>query len=115
MIVTSRVPLRIDLAGAWTDVPIFARVHAGAVVNAAINQYVEGRLESQSNPDAGQPGIRISYESSLPSGAGLGGSAALNVCWLSLISTIHESDPQWRRELAEKAFDLEKLLGIVGG
>jgi len=35
----SRAPLRIDLAGGWTDVPPFSAEVGGAVVNAAINRY----------------------------------------------------------------------------
>ena len=45
MIVTSRAPVRVDFAGAWTDVNIFARGAGGVVVNAAIDKYVEGKLE----------------------------------------------------------------------
>ncbi len=33
-------PMRIDFAGGWTDVPIYADEHGGAVVNAAIDQRV---------------------------------------------------------------------------
>ena len=39
MIVRSRAPLRIDLAGGWTDVPPFAEREGGAVVNLAISRY----------------------------------------------------------------------------
>ncbi len=34
--ICSRAPLRIDLAGGWTDVPAYATKHGGAVVNVAI-------------------------------------------------------------------------------
>ena len=44
MIVQSKAPVRIDLAGGWTDVSIFAASAGGAVVNATINKYVHGRM-----------------------------------------------------------------------
>ncbi|HEY2805890.1 MAG TPA: hypothetical protein VGI92_08530 [Gemmatimonadales bacterium] len=34
--IRARAPLRIDLAGGWTDVPAYASKHGGAVVNVAI-------------------------------------------------------------------------------
>lgn len=39
MIIRSRAPVRIDFAGGWTDVALFAQEEPGAVVNAAINLY----------------------------------------------------------------------------
>ena len=115
MRITCRAPLRIDLAGAWTDVPEFSVSAGGAVVNAAIDHHVEGTLETRDLPRPGEDGIRICYHSALPSGAGLGGSAALNVCWLALVGAVQESAEAWRADLAEKAFYLEQLLGIKGG
>lgn len=38
-VVHSRAPVRIDLAGGWTDVSPFADREGGAVVNIAINRY----------------------------------------------------------------------------
>ncbi len=37
LVVRSRAPVRIDFAGGWTDVALFAEQESGAVVNAAIN------------------------------------------------------------------------------
>ena len=37
MSVHTRAPLRVDFAGGWTDVPVFADAEGGAVVNAAID------------------------------------------------------------------------------
>jgi D-glycero-alpha-D-manno-heptose-7-phosphate kinase len=37
--VRSRAPVRIDFAGGWSDVPIFAEQEGGRVVNAAISLY----------------------------------------------------------------------------
>lgn len=118
MIVTSRAPVRVDFAGAWTDVNYFARGAGGAVVNAAINHYVRGKLEIH---DAGMfasegvEGIRVTYACDLPSGSGLGTSAALNVCWLSLVQSQLNADPEYRRRIADLAYRLEEILGILGG
>lgn len=38
-IIRSRAPVRVDLAGGWTDVALFCRETPGAVVNAALNTY----------------------------------------------------------------------------
>jgi D-glycero-alpha-D-manno-heptose-7-phosphate kinase len=107
-----RVPLRIDLAGGWSDIPPFARREGGAVLNAAITQYVTGDVWR--SPEPGQENLRISYGLDLPAGAGLGSSAALSVAWLALVHANmgHALD---RRALAQKACDLGALLGILGG
>ena len=115
MVITSRAPVRIDFAGAWTDVPIFARGAGGAVVNAAIDRYVHGRLEVVEDPRPGEDGIRVTYQSDLPAGSGLGTSAALNVCWLGLIESQLDPGNEYRARIAELAFRLEELLGILGG
>ena len=39
MIYRARAPLRIDLAGGWTDVAPYAARSGGAVVNVAITLY----------------------------------------------------------------------------
>ena len=112
MRIECRVPLRIDLAGGWSDIPPFARREGGAVLNAAITQYVTGDVWR--SPEAGQENLRISYGLDLPAGAGLGSSAALSVAWLALVHANmgHGLD---RRALAQKACDLGALLGILGG
>ncbi len=46
MIITSRAPVRIDFAGAWTDVSYFADAFGGATLNAAIRMHVSGSLEA---------------------------------------------------------------------
>jgi len=118
VIITSRAPVRVDFAGAWTDVNLFARGAGGAVVNATIDKYVEGRLEILENEGATgtrPEGIRVSYHCDLPSGSGLGTSAALNVCWLSLVrSQVHPTQED-RERIAELAYQLEEMLGILGG
>lgn len=107
-----RAPLRIDLAGGWSDIPPFARREGGAVLNVAISRYVVGEVRH----DAGDSGdsLRISYGLDLPSGAGLGSSAALSVAWLALVHANmgHQPDQQ---TLAREACELASLLGLLGG
>ena len=43
-IIRSRAPIRIDLAGGWTDVPPFSEREGGAVINATINRYTYATL-----------------------------------------------------------------------
>jgi len=45
----SRAPVRIDLAGGWTDVPPFSAQVGGAVVNAAINRYAYATLRPRND------------------------------------------------------------------
>ncbi|WP_026369914.1 hypothetical protein [Kallotenue papyrolyticum] len=49
MIIRSRAPVRIDLAGGWTDVPPFAEREGGAVVNLTINRYTYASLHPRSD------------------------------------------------------------------
>ena len=96
-----QVPLRVDLAGGWSDIPPFARVEGGAVLNVAITQYVTGEVDTER-------GFRLTYGLEMPSGGGLGSSAALSVGWLALVrSQLGQSvDPG---ELAAAACDLARL------
>ncbi|MDH7570513.1 MAG: GHMP kinase, partial [Armatimonadota bacterium] len=131
MIIRSKAPVRIDFAGGWTDVSIFAASAGGAVVNATIDKYVHGRMhvldtagpvkKKVSGPSGkfvvetdAQEGIEVAYRSDLPAGSGLGTSATLNVVWLSLIKSRVLNDDD-RKMIAELAYDLERILGILGG
>ena len=123
MIIKSRAPVRIDFAGGWTDVPIFAAGAGGLVVNAAIRHYVSGRMEIHDTEETAEittaadkspEGLSVSYQSDLPSGSGLGTSSALNVVWLSLVKSQITTDED-RGRIAELAYNLEEMLGILGG
>lgn len=118
MVITSKAPVRIDFAGGWTDVDIFAKGAGGAVLNATIDKYVTGRLEvrdgSISQTGKHQDGITISYQSELPAGSGLGTSSALNVVWLSLVKS-RITSMEDKKTIANLAYDLEAILGILGG
>jgi D-glycero-alpha-D-manno-heptose-7-phosphate kinase len=114
----ARAPLRIDFGGGWTDVPLFAAEEGGAVLTAAITRYVRGSI---SRPTASGLVGRLrsersylSYSLDVPAGAGLGASAAQTVLWATLVksSIANVSD---RSEIAEIAWGIGNLLGIMGG
>ena len=114
----ARAPLRIDFGGGWTDVPLYAREHGGAVVNAAITRYARGSIGvgpvRRHDRVLGRPSSGVSYTVDAPSGSGLGTSAAQNVLWVTLVKTTvaNVSD---RAEIADIACQVGNLLGIVGG
>jgi len=96
----ARAPLRIDLAGGWTDVPAFADVEGGAVVNVTIDRYVRATMD-----DAGD----ISYRHDIRV-AGLGSSACEHV----LAAALRDPDADLD-DIAEAAFAAEAAEGVIGG
>lgn len=114
----ARAPLRIDFGGGWTDVPVYAEEHGGAVLNAAITRYAHGTIgvSSRSFPASllSRPATGVSYTVNAPPGSGLGTSAAQNVLWVTLVKTT-VANISSRAEIAEIACEVGKLLGIVGG
>ncbi len=56
MIVRARAPMRIDLAGGWTDVPPYVARSGGAVVNVAISLYAHAFVRPR------QEGVRLCAE-----------------------------------------------------
>jgi len=121
-VLSVRAPMRVDLAGAWTDVPPFASRERGAVLNLSIDSYVFGKREEYdkllnnyvSGPSGkhrmSSNGINISYWTDLPTGTGLGSSGALNVVLAKLVN------PKLGKvELAEKAIELARVWGVQGG
>ena len=131
MLITSRAPVRIDFAGAWTDVPYFSDPFTGATLNAGIQLYVNGELDAYEEevyqPDkivsgpsgkyrvTPESGLRVRYQSAIPAGSGLGTSAALNVVWLSLVRRTPAETVEEKMHIAALAYDIEKVLGIIGG
>jgi D-glycero-alpha-D-manno-heptose-7-phosphate kinase len=113
-----RAPLRIDFAGGWTDVPLYAEREGGAVLSAAITRYVRGYI-ARPEGDGVLRAIRsdrsyVSYSLDAPPGSGLGASAAQTVVWVTLVksSVANVSD---RREIAEMAWQVSNVLGLTGG
>jgi D-glycero-alpha-D-manno-heptose-7-phosphate kinase len=113
MLIESRAPVRVDFAGAWTDVKFFYEPFGGATLNAAINRYVTGRLAAGEGES--REGLGVSYETEIPAGSGLGTSATLNVVWLSLAKGKPIQTQAEKEEIAARAYDIEKVLGIIGG
>lgn len=101
-----RAPVRVDLAGGWSDCAPFTHDQGGEVVNFAIDQYIEAVMRID---DEGK--LSVEYHSDCPTSSGLGTSGALNVAFLAAISGEGRS-PQ---EIAELAFQFEALLGNRGG
>lgn len=99
-------PLRIDLAGGWTDAPQFAEKYGGEVVSFAVKLYTEAQI---SIDPVGR--LSASYSSEVPMGTGLGTSGSLNV---ALIAVCQNSIMD-KLQLAEKAYKFEWLLGNIGG
>ncbi len=98
----ARAPVRIDLAGGWTDCPPFCHDVGGDVVNIAINQYARAKLTIDENGM-----MNCQYSCDVPIGSGLGSTGALNVALMSVI--------KGEEDVAEIAFQFEKLLGNRGG
>ncbi len=95
----ARAPLRIDLAGGWTDVPAFADAEGGEVVNVTIDKYVHATFSDGA----------ISYAHDVRAG-GLGSSACEHVLAAALRKPDADLD-----EIAEAAFAAESATGVTGG
>jgi D-glycero-alpha-D-manno-heptose-7-phosphate kinase len=91
-------PVRIDLAGGWTDVGPYPTDFGGEVVNFAINRYVRVTGE----PGSEAKDVESVFE--VPRGSGLGTSSAFNVAMAAIMSHGEDKFPE---ELAEMAFQLE--------
>lgn len=109
-----QAPVRIDFAGGTTDIAYFAYKYGGAVLNAAINRYVVGSIVKDDKS------VHLEYTGNTPTSSGLGTSGVMNLVWLALISQIKikrkgEVDANTKEELAEKVYDLEQAMGLVGG
>lgn len=99
-----KCPVRIDFGGGTTDVEPFASSEGGCVLSAAINKYVIGTSYKYLSR------FRLEYESEVPTAGGLGTSAAMNLCWLALVTD--ETAPE---KLAENAYRIEQARGERGG
>lgn len=109
-----KAPVRIDFAGGTTDISSFADSYGGAVLNAAINRYVVGKIIKTNKK------VHLEYTGNTPTSSGLGTSGVMNLVWLALISEIKTKTkgnfkPKTKRELAEQVYSLEQSLGLVGG
>lgn len=113
-IIKVRAPVRIDFAGGTTDIYLFTHKYGGAVLNAAINRYVVGKIIKTDKF------VHLEYTGNTPTSSGLGTSGVMNLVWLALISQMKLNKKggikaKSRAELAEAVYDLEQAIGIVGG
>lgn len=99
---SAKAPVRIDLAGGWSDAPPFCEQVGGDVVNIAINQYAHADLQVN---EVGK--LSVSYSCDVPVGSGLGTTGAINVALMSVIKGAENSE--------ELAYQFERLLGNHGG
>ena len=110
-IIKGRAPLRVDLAGAWSDIPFYTDEYGGVTINAAINIYAEGEMQIEDN---GQ--FQFKYKLEFPSGSGLGSSGALNVLFYTMINYKKFLDGELSKEdIALGAFKIERALGAKCG
>jgi D-glycero-alpha-D-manno-heptose-7-phosphate kinase len=104
--IEASAPVRVDLAGGWTDVGPYSNDFGGEVVNFAINRYV--RVTGTPGSEARDFGS--TFET--PRGSGLGTSGALNVAMAAIMSCGEDKHPE---ELAEIAFQMEADGGNLCG
>ena len=91
----SSAPLRVDLAGGWTDVRPYPTDFGGEVVNFAINRRVRVRKREEVKDSD------LEFDFPVPRGSGLGTSSAMNVAVAALNSPGQLEDSG---EIAEQAF-----------
>ncbi len=97
-------PVRIDLAGGWTDVGPYPYDYGGEVVNFTIDKRVTVSRLDENNLDD----IEIKFD--VPRGAGLGTSSAMNVAVNAMKFPNLDS-----HNIAQKAFEDELKSGNICG
>jgi D-glycero-alpha-D-manno-heptose-7-phosphate kinase len=110
-IIKGRAPLRIDLAGAWSDIPFYCDLYGGTTINAAIDIYTNGQIVFEEDGR-----FEFKYNIDFPSGSGLGSSGALNVLYYAMIN--HKdflSGDLDRKKIASGAYKIERALGANCG
>ncbi|MGH7621933.1 MAG: hypothetical protein ACREMU_06300, partial [Gemmatimonadaceae bacterium] len=105
---SAHTPLRIDLAGGWTDVPAFAEGDGGAVVSMTIDKHV--RAQSDVPVGGAITGAdAVTFRRDIAT-TGLGASACEHV----LVQALRNPDADLD-EIAEAAFAAESAEGVAGG
>tara|TARA_B100000029_G_C17450451_1_gene914816 strand:+ start:322 stop:1203 length:882 start_codon:yes stop_codon:yes gene_type:complete len=104
--IEASAPVRVDLAGGWTDVGPYPVDVGGEVVNFAINRRVFARMPDKSAVEDAE------FEFQAPRGSGLGTSSAMNVALSALLSP---EDSERPAVLAEMAYAAESQEGNICG
>lgn len=100
--VIASAPVRIDLAGGWSDVAPYTDEHPGEVVNIAIDK--RAHCELLIDVDGM---LSVNYHCEVPVGSGLGTSSAINVALLACI----KQGAADAGSVAEMAHHLERIMG----
>ena len=101
----SSAPLRVDLAGGWTDVPPYPTDFGGEVVNFAISHRVRVRRHDKGGDS------NLEFDFPVPRGSGLGTSSAMSVALAALNSPNLLETPD---EISEQAFLSESKKNLCG-
>lgn len=104
-----RAPVRIDFGGGTTDIYPFTHLYGGAVLNAAIDRYVVGRI-IRADKEVG-----LQYHAVIPTSSGLGTSGAMTLLWMALINEKDKFTRADKLALAEQVYALEKTFKGVNG
>jgi len=94
-----KAPVRIDFGGGTTDISPFKDKYGGAVLNAAINKYVVGKLIADGKS------TKLDYHADIPTSSGLGTSSSMDVVWVALIT--HHTN---KEKIAEVVFNIEQAI-----
>ena len=94
-----RAPLRVDLAGGWTDLVPYTHDHGGEVVNFTIDKWVTATPDEEGN---------VEFQFDVSAGSGLGTSGALNIAKIAALGGADTNDLD---QIAEAAYRAETEAG----
>ncbi len=105
---SSSSPVRVDLAGGWTDVGPYPGDFGGEVVNFAINL----RVFARTGPDSGDS--ETQFEFPVPRGSGLGTSSAMNVALSALSVCLYVSVSVMFWDMLKNMYLFGHVLELLG-
>lgn len=135
MIVFSRAPLRVSLAGGGTDTEPFCSRHGGCVLSCAIAKYAWVRMDTEGSGHCTRYPLFASRDTRLIEAiakrfrpvslevrvdarerSGLGGSGALGVATIGCLNMLNSDEPLDLDQIAELACQVElEDLRVPGG